>query len=298
MGAQQFGGPWTEQKLRNLRQYLNAYVMALSKFRDRWNLWYVEGFSGSGERVDSNPNTGNNEYPLLDVAFSEAEPNDLVRKGSARIALEIEPAFDRFLFIDIDTTNCAALRDLIRENYARLESHVQIEQGDANETLRKWCEETDWDKNRAVVFLDPFAMGASWSLIETIAKTHAIDLWYLFPLSAVNRCLTTKERPPDEWCKPITRVLGTDEWWDVFYDDHGPQTLFGLDDPVEQKTVTLQRLADFFNRRLATVFEKVAPKPLLLKNSTGAPIFSLCFAAGNKTGAPIAVRIADHILKA
>ena len=41
----------------------------------------------------------------------------------------------------------------------------------------------------------------------------------------------------------------------------------------------------------------VAPTRRTLRNSKNTPIFELYFAASNSRGAPIAVRIADHILR-
>ncbi|HVS33518.1 MAG TPA: hypothetical protein VMS98_18935 [Thermoanaerobaculia bacterium] len=53
----------------------------------------------------------------------------------------------------------------------------------------------------------------------------------------------------------------------------------------------------FFNDRLKSIFAGVADSPAVLRNSTGSPLYLLCFAAANEKGAPIAVRIADHLLK-
>jgi RHS repeat-associated protein len=46
------------------------------------------------------------------------------------------------------------------------------------------------------------------------------------------------------------------------------------------------------------VFAEVAPRPMPLRNSRGSPMYALCFAAGNPKGAPIAVKIANHLLTA
>jgi len=45
------------------------------------------------------------------------------------------------------------------------------------------------------------------------------------------------------------------------------------------------------------VFAAVAEEPKVLRNSTNCPLYLLCFAVGNKQGAPIALRIANHLLK-
>jgi hypothetical protein len=41
----------------------------------------------------------------------------------------------------------------------------------------------------------------------------------------------------------------------------------------------------------------VVEQPGILRNSANNPLYLLCFAAGNETGAPIAVRIATDLLR-
>ncbi len=42
----EFGGPWTQKKLRILGLYLNAYTTALKN--QRFRLVYIDAFAGSG----------------------------------------------------------------------------------------------------------------------------------------------------------------------------------------------------------------------------------------------------------
>ena len=57
-----------------------------------------------------------------------------------------------------------------------------------------------------------------------------------------------------------------------------------------------EKVIDLYRQRLNSVFEKVTATPLVLRNRKNAPMFALYFAASNKKGAGIAVRIADHLL--
>jgi hypothetical protein len=65
---------------------------------------------------------------------------------------------------------------------------------------------------------------------------------------------------------------------------------------VAQKTASFASIESYFVRRLKTIFAGVAENPLSLYSSSNTPLFLLCFAASNLKGAPIAVRIARHIL--
>ena len=73
-------------------------------------------------------------------------------------------------------------------------------------------------------------------------------------------------------------------------------TLFGTEeDHVEKASVEV--IGKYFNGRLKTLFAGVAEKPAVLRNSRMSPLYLLCFAAANEKGAPIALRIAEHILR-
>lgn len=56
-------------------------------------------------------------------------------------------------------------------------------------------------------------------------------------------------------------------------------------------------MGHYFNERLKTVFARVVEQPGILRNSANSPLYLFCFAAGNPRGAPIAVRIAEHLLR-
>jgi len=81
---QSFGGEWTEKKLNSVRRYLVAYTTALSK--QRFKIAYVDAFAGTGYRTSS---ADENSESLL---FPEM---DLFLDGSARIALQVEPRFNK-----------------------------------------------------------------------------------------------------------------------------------------------------------------------------------------------------------
>jgi hypothetical protein len=44
------------------------------------------------------------------------------------------------------------------------------------------------------------------------------------------------------------------------------------------------------------VFFDVAEKPMVLRNTKNCPLYLFCFAVSNEKGAPIALRIANHLL--
>jgi len=294
MTKHQFGGDWTEEKLERIRKYLCAYTTIFTRNPNAryYTTVYVDAFAGCGYRIERGAQLDPTD--LLETTIDDDA--EQLKKGSARIALEVEPGFDRHVFIESEADRAADLRQLKSEFPGKADS-VQIEQSDANAFLQDWCRQTNWQKARAVVFLDPYGMQVEWATLEAIAETKAIDLWLLFPIGvAVNRLLTKSGPPPDPWAKALTRIFGTDEWKEAFYQTHEEPTLFGIDS-VERKVATLDSIGSFFCARLKRIFSKVATNPLTLRNSRQTPIYLLCFAAGNSKGATTAVKIAQDILK-
>ena len=274
------GGEWTNEKLERVRKYLRAYraIFTANERARHFTTWYVDAFAGTGYRIPKR---------------TEVEEEKLL-KGSAIQALEIEQPFDKYLFIEKKRSNVLELSK-ISDNYPALANRIQFVKGDANIELMKWCQTINWRKNRAVVFLDPFGMEVTWSLLETIANTGGIDLWLLFPLFGINRHLTRRGKPRQEWADRVTQTFGSDEWLDEFYKKESAVTMQGnlfVEEDKTVKSVDIERLSKYFIARLNTIFPNVAPNPLVLRNSGNAALFSLCFASKNS----VAVKIAKDIL--
>lgn len=294
--GKEFGGDWTEKKLSRLKSYLEAYtkIFRSNKAASHFTITYLDAFAGSGYRKPRRPKA----IPPPAVSLFGIPPTQAItlRKGSALLALETQPAFDRYIFIDRDEENVEALQEMAKQGTVK-RSKIQIHCIDANKFIQKWCKTTDWRSNRAVVFIDPFGMQVEWKTLAAIGGTKAIDLWLLFPLGqGVNRLLT-KAKPPKGWEDRLTAMFGTDSWKDAFYTKFVTRGLFEDEVVVNQKTADWASIEKYFVKRLETVFHGVSQKPLSLRNSKNVPIFLLCFAAGNPKGSRTALKIADYLLK-
>lgn len=289
-----FGGPWTQAKLARVQKYLSAYIAIFTKnpAARHFKTTYVDAFAGTGYMAE--PEALHTPLGSFFPELAELAPNaGEYAKGSAVRALELDPGFDTYLFIEADVERAKELNQL-KSEFQDKADRIEVVNADANAYLSKWCEQTDWKKNRAVVFLDPFGMQVEWQLIDKIANTQAIDLWLLFPLFAINRLLVRYGKPPAGWAKRLTVTLGTDEWEKEFYHTQKSTLIEGLE--FTSKVADLRKISDYFVQRLRSIFVAV-PDPLVLMNSRDAPLYLLCFAAGNPKGAPTALRIAKHILE-
>jgi three-Cys-motif partner protein len=282
-----FGGPWTERKLRCLRDYLTAYrtIFDGNPKARYFRTWYGDAFAGTGSR------TTTAETPLLDI-YSDTEAQEY-QSGSARIALGLPSPFHNYLFIEKSRKRVTELQSAIKSDFSQLFDRCQFSTRDANVQLKEWCEARDWSKERAVIFLDPYGMQVEWSTIETLAATKGVDLWYLFPNIA--RLLRHDGNIDEKWKARLDTLLGTDEWRTRFFQSYRRTDLFGEMEGVE-RNATEAAIESFILERLATCFGKKVAKGLILRNSKKSALYFLCFAASNERGAKPALNIANSIL--
>ncbi|MBL9008891.1 MAG: three-Cys-motif partner protein TcmP [Myxococcales bacterium] len=294
-----FGGDWTTTKLDVLARYLKSYTKALRDKPTKDNPFrkaYIDAFAGTGYRTARREDAQNQSGQFLllpDLAGDE--PQGLL-DGSARLALKCDPPFDRYIFIERSPERCDQLAAL-RSEFPTLASAIDVRQGDANTEIQALCGRKPWRDHRAVLFLDPYGMQVEWDTIAAVAATKAIDMWLLFPLGiGVARLLTKTGDIPAPWRRRLNLLLGREDWYDEFYRIETSTNLFG--EPEQQIVkATTETIGRYFNERLKSVFAAVAPEPRVLHNSSNCPLYLLCFAAGNERGAPIALKIANHLLR-
>lgn len=283
-----FGGSWTQQKLEVLSKYLSAYtrIFAKNSKAQFYTTSYVDAFAGTGVIV--RPALGG--LTKLFPGIEQAE--EKFRKGSVRRALEVDPPFDKYVLIEKNAKKCQELRALAAEFPKK---KVDVVNEDANSALLKWCSNLNTERERAVVFLDPFGAAVEWKVISALAKTRAVDLWILFPYSAVNRMLMRNRKPEGALAERLTKVFGTGDW-QKFYSSRKFPSLLNSGQPVEEdyRSVDHREIIEFFMARLRKEFEAVA-EPKLLHNSRGSLLFMLIFAAGNRASATTGIKIANGI---
>ncbi|MGI1669269.1 MAG: three-Cys-motif partner protein TcmP [Neptuniibacter sp.] len=266
-----FGGHWTEEKLRFLNEYINAYTIALKN--QPFDLHYIDGFAGTGER------TVTEEKSL----FNDEERR-VVFDGSVKLALDISRQFDHYHFIDLNPIHIKQLNE-IKQQYKNTD--ISIYQSDANELVIELCHSIDWKKNRAVLFLDPYGMEVDWETLSNVSNTKAIDMWFLFPLSGLFRNAPNKKSSLDQGkVAALNRILGTDEWHKAFY---APKPIGEMGDlfadpifseePEEYRQMNVEELEAWVTKRLSTIFPYVL-EPITLKRNN-IPMFTLFFAVSN-----------------
>lgn len=276
--GQKFGGDWTEEKLECVSKYLHSYTQIM---KDReFHFAYIDAFAGTGYR-ELKHNEDIEEIPRF-------------LAGSARKALEVNPPFREYVFIEEDKDGYTTLKNLANE----FPNHnIECVNANANQYLINLCREREWRTNRGLVFLDPYGMQVEWRTIESIAKTRAIDLWLLFPIGmGVNRLLRRDGKILSSERQTLDQFFGRDDWFDEFYQLARQGSLFNEEDELEKRDDILEEIEQYFLKCLESVFAMVAKNPLPLRNSKNSLMYLLCFAAGNPN-APKALEIAEDILE-
>lgn len=277
-----FGGVWTLIKLEALVRYLVAFNNALSK--QNFTRVYIDAFAGTGR---------------CDITVDGEKKNV---DGSARRALCINPPFHKFCFIELKARKLAALRALEAEHPGK---SIEVIHDDANAALKAICGNYDWRNTRAVLFLDPYGLHVEWPTLEAIAKTGAIDVWYLFPYSGLYRQAAKNTDAMDsDKEESITRILGTDEWRGEFYAPQRQASLFG-GESGDNREADHHQILEYVSMRLKGLFPAVTEPKVLYqagdsKNPSGAPLFALYFAASNPSPKAhgLAIKIAKDVLNA
>ncbi|NKB56756.1 MAG: three-Cys-motif partner protein TcmP [Alphaproteobacteria bacterium] len=271
----------TGRKLDVIGEYLSMYQKALGN--TNFETLYIDGFAGSGE-VPLAEHTDN----LFD------EDVRTVIAGSADRALNVDPPFARYIFIDKRRKCIDALKAKFKDSPNAERVNYSI--GDANEHIQKICRAEQWRSQRGVILLDPFGSQVRWETIEAVAATKALDLWYLFPAGlGVFRQISNDGTVDQTHEASITRIYGTDAWKTAFFEPSKQTELFG--EPVtKEKVVTPESAALFMIERLKRVFEGGVMDEMIPLGKHAYPSYYLLFAWGNAS--PKAKALANRLSKA
>jgi len=269
-----FGGRWTARKLEILAEYLDFFTVALSG--QRFRTVYVDTFAGSGK------------------CTIKADGRKITIDGSARIALDVKRPFDEYIFIERRGRHVEALRTL-KAGHERGQ-RVSIAQGDAGEHLARALQAHDWQSSRGVLFLDPYGLQCTWDMVEQIAATRALDVFFLVSVAGLAR-QATKDASRIELAKAaaLDRFLGTQLWRDALYAAPAQSDMF--DPPSDRRDGGTDAILQFVTARMREVFPFVA-EPVILRNSTNAALYALYFAVANPSGPATALagRVGREIL--
>lgn len=254
-------GYWSEIKLSILEKYAKPYNQIL--YAHHLHPIYIDGFAGVGHH--------------------KAKGSERIIEGSPSRALRVDPPFDFLHFVDINSARVAELNRL-----ATSRQNVAVYHGDCNQVLtqRVFPRISFANRQRALCILDPYGLHLDWETIHMAGQSRVIEIFLNFPVMDMNMNVFwhNPERVTEAQKKRMTRFWGDDSWTKAAYEETP-----GLFESMQMK-VSNELIAEAFRTRLKRVagFDYV-PKPMPMRNTKGATVYLLFFAAQEET--------ADKIVK-
>ena len=262
-------GYWSEIKLEIIKKYAEAYSIILSKQGFLKHI-YIDAFAGAGIHI--------------------SKTSKEIVAGSPLNALNVKPPFKELHLIDLDGKRAKFLDELTQDF-----SNVYVYQGDCNKILleKVFPKVRYEDYRRGLCLLDPYGLHLNWEVLRKAGEMKSLDIFLNFPTMDMNRTTLWKNfgAVDEEMIKRMTAFWGDESWKDVSYSLSPQPALFG--EEIKEKESN-QAIAESFRERLQTVAGfKFVPKPIPMRNSTGATLYYLFFASNNEKGD----KIARYILK-
>lgn len=257
-------GYWSEIKLDIVSEYAQAYSRVMTKQASIRRYLYVDAFAGAGVHISKQ--TG------------EFIP------GSPLNALNVNPPFTEYHFIDLDGDKAEHLRQL-----ANGSPRVTVHEGDCNSVLLgEVFPRARWkDYHRALCLLDPYNLTLKWEVLRTAGEQKSIEIFLNFMVMDLNMNVLRKnpDNVPPAQIARMDAVWGDDTWRKMLY--HKPAGLLPGFDDLEEKATNAE-VAEAFRERLQKVAGfNFVPEPIPMRNTRGAVVYYLFFASPNETGAKI-----------
>ncbi len=256
-------GYWSEIKLDIVREYAAAYSRIMSKQSCIKGYYYIDAFAGAGVHVSKRTN-----------AFVPGSPLN---------ALNVEPPFTGYHFVDLDCEKADLLRELTANS-----QNVEIHTCDCNQILLKevFPGIRYQAYKRGLCLLDPYGLDLDWQVVYTAGQSRAIEILLNFPVMDMNRNVfwSNPDKVGPAQIKRMNAFWGDESWRKAAY--RKTKALF---ETVEEKRSN-DAIAEAYRNRLKDVAGfRYVPQPIPMRNTKGSIIYYLFFATPNQT--------ADKIVK-
>ena len=189
-------GEWSEIKLKCIHNYLGAYSNILSRAGYK-EYYFIDGFASTG--------------------FCKSKQTSTTIRGSATLALSVNPPFSRYFFIELDKNKINELEKL-KTLFPRLK--VEIFKGDCNIEIATVLREIG-DNTPFIALLDPQAGDLYWDTIQKVSEKNKVELLINFPFGmAINRYMPLVEGKDidSEMRGKLNKIFGTEAWVPIYHE--------------------------------------------------------------------------------
>ena len=260
-------GYWSEIKLDIIRKYAAAYSLIMNRQSFIKSHHYIDGFAGAGIHISKNT--------------KEFVP------GSPTNALKVNPPFSKYHFIDLDGGKAELLTELGEGN-----PKVEVYEGDSNRILldRIFPAIRYENYDRTLCLLDPYGIHLNWEVMYAAGQSNAIEIFLNFPVMDMNMNVLWHDpgKVAQRQIQRMNAFWGDEIWREAAYERQ--QGLFGQ---IKEKTSNWAIVKAFSERLKEVAGFAYVPKPLPMRNTTGATVYYLFFASQNRTGGKIVRDVFD-----
>jgi len=187
-------GPWTELKLEYIKKYLEAYSNILRSTFPEY--YFIDAFASSG--------------------FCKKRKTRELIYGSPLIALNIQPPFTKYFFIELNKNKADCLESERKNNYSNLDA--KIKNGDCNIIIDSILSYIN-DSIPFIALLDPQAGDLYWETIHKISQKKKVEVLINFPFGmAIRRYmpLTKGKNITKNMKNKLNRIFGDDNWEKIY----------------------------------------------------------------------------------
>ncbi|MHC4439589.1 MAG: three-Cys-motif partner protein TcmP [Planctomycetota bacterium] len=258
-------GYWSEIKLDIIKKYAVAYSRIMNNQSHINSYHYIDGFAGAGIHISKNTN--------------EFIP------GSPANALNVNPPFSKYHFIDLDGDKAELLRELGKEN-----PKVNVYEGDCNQILLEKIFPLIRYENydRALCLLDPYGLHLNWEVMYTAGQSEVIEIFLNFSVMDMNMnvLLSNPDKVDQKQIDRMNAFWGDESWREAAYAKEQ-----GLFEKIDDKTSNKAMVEAFRDRLKKVAGFGYVPEPLPMRNTIGTTIYYLFFASPKETGGKIVTDI-------
>jgi len=258
-------GFWSEVKLEIVKKYAAAYSIILAKQASLKHV-YIDAFAGAGVHISK-------------------ETRDFV-PGSPLNALNIEPPFCHYYFVDLKKGKINLLKNIVGDR-----NNVDIFMGDCNVILKRdvFPQVRYEDYKRALCLLDPYGLHLNWDVIQGAGQMKTIEIFLNFPIMDMNMNVlwSNKSQVQKAQIERMNLFWGDKSWQSASY----TEDLNLFNDTIQVKK-QIRDVMKAFQRRLKEVAGfRYVPEPIPMRNKTRGLIYYLFFASQY----PVAKAIVEDI---
>lgn len=248
---------WSEVKLDIVREYLSVYSKIMNAQKNPpFSYVYIDGFSGPG------------------VCISKATGEYI--PGSPLNALNVQPPFHEYYFIDMDGGRAASLEQLCEGM-----DNVMVRTGDCNEILLKEIFPTIKyeDYRRGLCLLDPYKTNIRWEVVEAAGKSGCLEIFLNFTTMDINRnaLRTDPTKITDNSAERMTAFWGDNSWREEFYQEKQTLPIFEVEEVREASN--LQVVNAYRGRLKELAGFKYVSETMPMRNRNNSVIYYLLFAS-------------------